>query len=247
VLPGVLYLAAVVTARVLGHAHAFGISRLTDQITAWADAPAVGTIGGQVVLLAAVLAGAAVVGLTAQAVGSLAEQLHLAADWQAWPPGVRHLAHWRTTRRQRRWSAAAADWHRSRQDAARALTRGDTGDPAVRHAAYAAMMRISYEHPDRPTWSGDRIHAATLRLERDLHLDLAAVWPHIWLMLPDPTRTEITTARQTLSRATVLTAWATAVPPPDRMVVALHGDHRHAPPRQPAPHPCRRRPVRHAA
>lgn len=208
VLPGALYLAVVVAARTLGHGDPFDVVHLTGRVTAWAGAPAAGTVGGQVVLLAAVLAGAAAVGVAAQAIGSLAERLHLAPDWPAWPLGVRHLAHWRTTHRQRRWTAAATAWHQRQQEAARALTRGVRTEPAERHAAYGAMTRISLELPDRPTWSGDRIHAAHVRLERDGHLDLAAVWPHIWLMLPDPARTEITTARQDLSRGAVLSAWA---------------------------------------
>ncbi|MET9388449.1 hypothetical protein ABZY09_47725 [Streptomyces sp. NPDC002928] len=70
------------------------------------------------------------------------------------------------------------------------------------------MTRIAPEEPRRPTWSGDRINAVAVRLERDHHLDLATVWPHVWLILPEETRTQITTARQNLTRATTLTAWA---------------------------------------
>ncbi|MFF3453111.1 hypothetical protein ACFYXH_02055 [Streptomyces sp. NPDC002730] len=208
VLPGALYLAVVAAARTLGHTHPFDMSRLTGRITAWANAPAAATVGGQVVLLAAVLAGAAAIGLVAQALGSLAERLHLAADWRTWPTWGRRLSNRITTRRQDRWRTAAEVWHHRREDAAVALTRSIRTDPADRHAARAAMTRISPEQPDRPTWSGDRIHAAAVRLERDYHLDLAALWPHLWLILPETTRTEITTARQALTRATALTAWA---------------------------------------
>ncbi|WP_141747266.1 hypothetical protein [Streptomyces agglomeratus] len=208
VLPGALYLAVAATAYTLGHARPFDLHLLTDQITTGAKAPAVATAGGQVVLLAAVLAGAAAVGLMAQSLGSLAEQLHLAADWQTWPAVARRVAGLATKYRRRRWRTASEDWHRLRQDAATARTRGTRADPAARHAARAAMTRISPEHPDRPGWSGDRIHAAAVRLERDFHIDLAVLWPHVWLILPDTVRTEITAARQTLARATTLTAWS---------------------------------------
>jgi hypothetical protein len=70
------------------------------------------------------------------------------------------------------------------------------------------MSRIATEPPDRPTWSGDRINAVTLRLDRDLHLDLAILWPYLWLTMPDATRTEITAARQALARAITFGAWA---------------------------------------
>ncbi|WP_331769520.1 hypothetical protein OG948_37820 (plasmid) [Embleya sp. NBC_00888] len=208
VMPGALYLAVAVSAHTLGHTHPFSLHTLTTQITQWANAPAVRTAGGQVVLLAAVLAGAAVVGLAAQALGSLAEQLHLAADWRSWPAGARHMAHRATERRRKRWEAAADIWRRHREAARAARARGTRADPAARHAARAAMTRISHESPDRPTWSGDRIHAATVRLDRDHHLDLPILWPHLWLVLPDAVRSEISAVRQSLIRATTLSAWA---------------------------------------
>ncbi|MFF1651616.1 hypothetical protein [Streptomyces sp. NPDC058240] len=84
VLPGALYLAVAATGHTLGHLHPFDLARLTHQITAWARHPAASTVGGQVVLLAAILAGAAAAGLVAQALGLLTERLCLAADWSTW-------------------------------------------------------------------------------------------------------------------------------------------------------------------
>ncbi|CAL9647237.1 hypothetical protein [Streptomyces sp. enrichment culture] len=208
VLPGALYLAFCAVAHSLGHAHALDVGRLTERITSWADAPAVGTVGGQVVLLAAVLAAAAMTGLVAQAAGSVIERLHLAAGWRAWPPGLRQLARWRTARRRSRWERAASAWHRQRKATGLAHAAGEPVDPAPLRAAHAAMTRIAAEAPDRPTWSGDRVHAAAVRMDRDHHLDFAAVWPHLWLILPDGTRAEITAARQALARAGTLGAWA---------------------------------------
>jgi hypothetical protein len=212
ILPGALYLAVGATARTLGHTHPFDLPRLTHQITTWANHPATSTAGGQVVLLAAILAGGAAAGLAAQALGSLAERLCLAADCPAWPPPLRQLAARQTTRRHDRWTRAVVTWRQCReQDAqARALARvhGRRADPPKRGDAERAMTRIALEEPKRPTWSGDRLNAVAVRLERDHHVDLATLWPLLWLILPEETRTQITNARQNLTRATTLTAWA---------------------------------------
>ncbi|WP_328842654.1 hypothetical protein [Streptomyces sp. NBC_00258] len=208
VLPGALYLAVAATAHTLGHTHPFELPRLTHQITTWARHPATSTVGGQVVLLAAILAGAAATGLAAQALGSLTERLCLAADWPTWPPPLRQLAAKQTARRHGRWTEAARTWHHHREQDAQALARGQRPDPVTRHAAERAVTRIAPEKPERPTWSGDRINAVAVRLDRDHHLVLATLWPHLWLILPEEVRTQITTARQNLTRATALTAWA---------------------------------------
>jgi hypothetical protein len=208
VLPGALFLAAATSAHTLGQSHSLDYQRLTAQITQWAKTPAATTLGGQVVLVAAVLAGSAAVGLVAQALGTLVQRITLAADWRAWPRPSRWLARWRVTRRHARWSTAARRYEQHRHAAALALAHGNPVDSAPRHTARRAMTRIGLEAPDRPTWSGDRIHATAVRLDRDHHLDLPSLWPHLWLTLPDPVRTEITTAGQALTRATTLGGWA---------------------------------------
>ncbi|MFH8443496.1 hypothetical protein ACH4D3_19990 [Streptomyces sp. NPDC018026] len=207
-LPGALYLAVATAAVALGHTHPFDLSRVADRITAWANRSGAAGAGGQVVLLVAVLAVAAMAGLAAQALGSLLERLWLAADWPAWPRAARGLAARRTARRRRAWIAAARAWHRRRDDDIRSLASGNPADPTARQAAERAMTRIAVEVPTRPTWSGDRLNAAAVRIERDQGLDLATVWPHLWLALPDGPRGEVTTARQALTRATTLAAWA---------------------------------------
>ncbi|MET8114443.1 hypothetical protein [Streptomyces prasinus] len=207
-LPGALYLAVCVFARVLGHRHALDVGHMTDRISDWASTPAVGSVGGQVVLLVAVLAGSAAVGLVAQGLAVLADGARLAAEWPSWPPPLRQLAHRQVARRRRLWRQAARHHHGLRLDAARAVARGRRLDPGERLAAHHAMRRVASEEPGRPTWSGDRIHSVVVRLERDYHLDLASVWPYLWLTLPDAARAEITAARERLTRAGALSAWA---------------------------------------
>jgi hypothetical protein len=165
------------------------------------------TVGSQVVLLAAIVAAAAGIGLVAQALGTIAERLALAADWRRWPSWWSAVARQQVERRQRRWDVAHAAWHTAylQQRSPDAAVRPSS---ATRHRTARARDRIAVERPERPTWSGDRLHAVTIRLHRDHHLDLAVVWPHMWLVIPDQVRLEITEARLALSRATTLAAWA---------------------------------------
>ncbi|MBD0421770.1 hypothetical protein H0H10_21875 [Streptomyces sp. TRM S81-3] len=208
VLPGALYLAVLGTAVLLGHGHPFDLNHLTHRISATAEARTLRTTGGQIVVLGAVLASSAGVGLAAQALGSLVERGCLAAAWRTWPRPLRALAQLRVDRRRDRWTTAAGRYDRLTAQARAARGRGERSDPAERWAAHLAMTRIAAERPDRPTWSGDRIHGVSARLDRVHQLDLATVWPYLWLTLPDTTRTEITAARQSLYRGNTLTAWA---------------------------------------
>jgi hypothetical protein len=207
-LPGALYLAVLTAARALGQSHALDVSRLVRHITSWTHDSAVTSAGGQIVLLAAVLAGSAAIGLTACGLGSAIERTVLAAGWRSWPRPVRALARRRTRSRQHRWDEAHREYSARWEEAARTRALNRPHDPGPRHAALRARAAICAERPDRPTWSGDRIHAVSVRLRRDLRLDLDQLWPHIWLVLPDQARNEIITTRIALARATELGAWS---------------------------------------
>ncbi|MFF0744991.1 hypothetical protein ACFYVL_31780 [Streptomyces sp. NPDC004111] len=207
VLPGSLFLAVVFTAVTLGQDHSLGVSRLVDEITAYAKAPDVRSTAGQVVLLLTVLAGSAVAGLVAQALGSLMEHVTLAAGWRRWPGPLRAVTRSMVARRQRRWKTEHDVWYAA-YEAARSPDPQHRPEPSARHRAARRRDRIALERPDRPTWIGDRMHAAALRLDRDHHLDLATVWPHLWLILPDDVRAELTAMRASVSRAATLGAWA---------------------------------------
>jgi hypothetical protein len=74
--------------------------------------------------------------------------------------------------------------------------------------AHRAVIRIAQEKPGRPTWIGDRVHAVITRMDREYRLDLATVWPNLWLAMPETTRTEITAARESLARAATLAGWS---------------------------------------
>jgi hypothetical protein len=209
VLPGALFLATATVAHTLGQAQALDYHRLAYRITSWAQAPAATTVGGQVMLLGAVLVASAAAGLAAQGMGTLVLRTALAPGWNTWPRPLRQWARSRVAQRRARWTTAASRYRQQLDADARSLAvDGRRADPAPRRAAHQAMQRIAAEEPDRPTWSGDRIHTVAVRLGRDHHLDLPVLWPHLWLILPETTRAEITAAEQALTRATTLGGWA---------------------------------------
>jgi hypothetical protein len=212
VLPGVFFLALATAAHSLGHAHALDLYQLVTIVSGWVKTPTATTTGGQIVLLVAVLAGAAGVGLAAQALGAGIERLTLAADWRTWSSLPRAIAARLTHRRHERWTVTHTRYHELYDQARKARRTGSATDlDAVREerrAAYQKRTRIALEEPDRPTWSGDRIHAATVRLDRDLRLNLSIVWPYLWTTLPESGRVDLTRARQTLIQSATLGAWA---------------------------------------
>ncbi|MFE3196320.1 hypothetical protein ACFXHA_45495 [Nocardia sp. NPDC059240] len=210
VLPGVLYLAVVAVGITLKHSHALDIGELREQIAAAASNPAVTSTSGQVLVLTSLLICAAAVGLGAEAIGTFIERITLAARWQQLPPPFRHAVAGWVSWRQKRWDTAHRTYHleRRRFDAAAAANLAAEPSPKPIHKAARTRVRISLERPERPTWSGDRIQAAVLRLDRDYQIDLNTVWPHLWLALPDPVRDQVNQARAAMSRSATLEAWA---------------------------------------
>ncbi|WP_197285733.1 hypothetical protein [Nocardiopsis sp. NRRL B-16309] len=203
-LPGAFYLAVAASARTLGHAHALDPVFLADTITAHAADPRVDTLGGQVAVFAAIVVGSAAVGLLAQALGGLIERLWLASDWQGWPPPLPRLIERWVAARHEHWAA-----RRRTLDEAAHFHDGQRGSALVSYrGAYDQMARISPEAPARPTWCGDRLNAITLRLQRDHDLDVAVVWPYLWLILPAEVTTQVSAARLDLTRTIGLAAWA---------------------------------------
>ncbi|WP_444963067.1 hypothetical protein [Nocardiopsis sp. M1B1] len=233
-LPGALYLAVATAAYALGWSGAWDVGHLAERVTGWAADPRVDTFGGQALVLAAVVAGSTAVGLAARGLGWLVERLWTAADWERWPPPLRGwTGRWVRSRRAR-WDRLRGEVERARggggeaersEEAGRARNRGGEAERARRGSgearqargsggeeafakAYDRMARISPERPERPTWCGDRIAAVRTRLARDHRADLAVLWPHLWLVLPEEERVEVTAAREDLALATGLTAWA---------------------------------------
>jgi hypothetical protein len=186
--PGLLYLAAVTAAAVLGQGHALSYPDLSRKIASWAASPALKSAGGTALIIAIVLAGSVAAGLAAAAGGRLVEAL-----WTL--PGDRPPAKW------------LAGWRRDRS--ARLKVIADTSaDRAAVRRAIARADRICLVEPACPTWIGDRLRACRVRIDKAYGLDLAATWPRLWLIIPDTVRAELGTARDAFSAAARLTAWA---------------------------------------
>jgi hypothetical protein len=202
-LPGLLFLSAVTTAMVLGHGHWSDLDRLRAWLDTTADSPASHSAGTVVLVAAGVLAGAAVAGAAAQSLGTGVELL-----WCAEPHGpvLRYLA----DRRSRRWRAADASFRSALVAAGRARIAG--ADDADRLAdlaerRHADRDRIGAAPPRHPFGTGDRLAAPAQRLWRAHRLDLAAAWPHLWLLASDGTRAELQAARARLTASARLCAW----------------------------------------
>ncbi|MFE7514042.1 hypothetical protein ACFU8I_22870 [Streptomyces sp. NPDC057540] len=208
VLPGALYLAVSAAARELGHGHALDLRRLVPWLDSVARSKAAEGVGGVTVLVLGLLAGAAVAGMAAQGLGTVLERAALAATWRRLPARPRRWVTRRVDARREKWKTGAREWHRLRQAAAVAAATGQAHDPAARLEALRSMRDVAEEYPDRPTWSGDRLHSTAVRLERDLGLDLAVSWPYLWLLLTDGERAQLTTVRNDLARTTALGGWA---------------------------------------
>ncbi|MFD5742809.1 hypothetical protein ACFXJM_01405 [Streptomyces massasporeus] len=202
-LPGLLFLAAFTTAMVLGHEHWSDLERLGAWLDTLAASPASRSAGTITLVAAGVLAGAAVTGAAAQSLGSGVELL-----WCAEPQGpvLRYLA----DRRSRRWRAADAAFRTALVAAGRARIEG--ADDADRLAdlaerRYAERGRIASGPPRHPFAMGDRLAAPAQRLWRARRLELAAAWPHLWLLAADGTRAELQAARLRLTASARLCAW----------------------------------------
>ncbi|MEU4266644.1 hypothetical protein [Streptomyces sp. NPDC026092] len=202
-LPGLLFIAAVTTATVLGHEHGADVGTLRTWLDTAAASPASRSVGTIALVALALLLGAAAVGAAAQTLGAGVELL-----WCAEPRGplLRRLA----DRRSRRWRSADAVFHAALVTAGRARVAGADdadrlADLAERHLA--ERDRIAAVAPRHPFSMGDRLAAPGQRLWRMYRLDLAAAWPHLWLLAADGTRAELQAARVRFGAAARLCAW----------------------------------------
>lgn len=206
-LPGLIFLGTASTAAVLGHRRWNDAALLTARVNRLAHEPAMHSTGVTVLVLIAVVAGSAAVGLLAQATGWAIERAWL-SDWTV-PPG-----RWLTTWRRNRWNTARARYKIAIEDKYRARLRNGTRAreateiplPDTGHLN-DARNRIALAEPCRPTWIGDRIAAVQRRVRETYDLDLAFAWPRLWLILPDVARTELRAAADRVTAAARLVAW----------------------------------------
>lgn len=187
-LPGLLYLATATVAYTLGWGHALDAARMNEQISLWAKDPNLRSVGGTVLIIVAVLVGSVAVGLVSVMLGRIVSFV-----WTM--PGERPPARW------------VAGWRRKRSQQAKGEADQSLATPDQIRAAITRADRICLVEADRPTWVGDRLRACRLRVERVYGLDLDAIWPRLWLVIPDSARAEIAAARDAYSASARLMAW----------------------------------------
>ncbi|TYB45525.1 hypothetical protein [Actinomadura chibensis] len=195
VLPGLLFVGTAVAGFHLGQAHAFDAPALARWVTDRLGTRRPNDTGAVLPAIAAAGLAAAGAGLGAAALGRL-----IAALWTL-PAGRGPLG--RLARRRRdRWSDADAAVTAAVSAAVTGAPPGGVG------AALAARDRISRAEPTRPSWTGDRLTAPADRVRSAYGLDLGAVWPRLWLLLPDAARADLLAAHTAYASATRLSGWA---------------------------------------
>ncbi|WP_431970342.1 hypothetical protein [Nocardia sp. bgisy134] len=187
--PGLLYLATVAIAYTLGWGHALDMRRLNDQIVRWAQDPTLRSVGGSILIIVATLLGSVALGLAAATLGR-------AVSFVWTMPGQRPPAVWLTR------------WRRNRSQQAKRDADEPFSNADQIRAAISRADRISPFEADRPTWIGDRLLASRLRIDRVYGLDLDAIWPRLWLIVPETTRTELNGARDAYTASARLMGWA---------------------------------------
>ncbi|KES08879.1 vegetative cell wall protein gp1 [Streptomyces toyocaensis] len=204
---GALFLAATAVGATLGHRHWLDVDRLRTTLDDLAARPALDRTGTAALLVALVLLTATAASLAAQFLGSGIERCWLRF-------GRDPLSRARTARRAHRWRQKDAKLTRAIEHAHRVgAGPGDAGtsanDALARvQALTEARDRIALREPARPTWYGDRMQAAADRVEAAYGVNLAVLWPRLWLILPEPAVRRLQSARDSFTAAARLAAWA---------------------------------------
>lgn len=193
VLPGALFLGVAAAGTTLGHARWYDLPRLSEALDDLTGRPVLDRTGTAAVAVAAVLLLSAALSLAAQFLGGAVERWWLRES--PLPLETR-------LRRDRR-----AAWERLDRERTAAI-RAPATPAAEIDRLTRARDRIALVPPTRPTWYGDRLAAAAARLEAAYDIDLAAVWPRLWLILSEPAQRQIESARASLAAAARLGAWS---------------------------------------
>lgn len=205
-LPGALYVAVLLAAVRLGHRDWFRLDLLRHELTRIAAEPIMRSPGTVLLAMGALLAAAALAGLAAQAIGTLAGRLWLA---RAREP----ITRWLTGRRVRRWDRAQKRFQDALLAAGRAQVAGGSNAAELVRAAEdrnAERNAIGLIRPTRPFRAGNRIAAVDTRVLDRYQLDLASSWPRLWLVVPDATRAELLAAQGSVVGAQRLAGWGVA-------------------------------------
>ncbi|MFD3484483.1 hypothetical protein [Streptomyces sp. NPDC058665] len=193
VLPGALFLGVVAAGTTLGHTHWHDIDRLREALDDLTARPVLDRTGTAAIAVAVILLLSSALSLAAQSVGTAVESFWLRES--RFPLG------------RRLQSRRHAAWQRLDHERTEAIR--DPATPAADiERLTRARDRIALVPPSRPTWYGDRLAAAAARVHAAYGIDLAAVWPRLWLILAEPAQRQIESARLALATAARLGAWS---------------------------------------
>ncbi|MBU2666935.1 hypothetical protein KOI35_25820 [Actinoplanes bogorensis] len=177
-----VYWLGVLGAWTLGHGGTAGFERALDRL---GTRPA----AVQVVVLAGALLVVAGTGIVVQALAHPTIRA-LEGYWPAWLDRPRSVL---VARAQRRFDREDQQWQER-------ATGAEQPDPTIRRWPM---------DPERmmPTRIGNILRAAEGHPADKYGLDGIALWPHLWLLLPEPARQEIAAARAGLDGAARLFLW----------------------------------------
>jgi hypothetical protein len=156
----------------------------------------------QVAVILTVLLGVAASGILIERAAIPALRL-LEGYWPSWTSPLRR---WLSNRLAGRAAAEAPAWQQAQ---ARVQAANPTAEDL---AAYSRLERRRRRRPATavyfmPTPIGNILRAAERRPVDKYGLDTVAVWPHLWLLLPDATRAELRAARAGVDTAVVSAIW----------------------------------------
>ena len=193
-LPAAVFVALVAVAVLLGHSHALDFTLLRTRATAMPTGPALAWV------VVGFLVATGAVGLAVTALGGV-----VIAAWGTTGVGVGRPF---VALRHRRWRRAAV-----KADTAIKAVLADQSDRRAKRRARRAVLRheaISQLEPECPTWAGDRLRAVDDRVRRGTGLELTTMWPRLWLVLPEPVRTEVAAVQDRCASAARTPVWGVA-------------------------------------
>ncbi|MQY10235.1 hypothetical protein SRB5_03420 [Streptomyces sp. RB5] len=201
VLPGVVFVAVTIAAVRLGHGHWADLPLLGRELNRFATGPAARDNGSALLVAVGVVLAAVI----AAAVAQHLERVVVAV----WTHDGGRLGDVLTRRRRRRWAAAMDRYEAALLAKARMLRFPEARQgpvPDVQGLA-RACDRIALTEPSRPTWIGDQMLVAGVRVQSSYGLDLAAAWPRLWLLLPEETRGPVVLAQSDFAGAARRVGW----------------------------------------
>lgn len=197
---GLLWVVTATAAAVLGQRGWHRVDRLDHAVaetSAW-----LGRHGWPAAVVAAVLlvTAWAAAGLLSLAGGRILEYLWLVPGWGR--PGAAFR-----DRRRARWTRAATAAETARAAAVAGPVDGRPGQLVTFREQSRRRNRVALAEPERPGWMADRIAALETRVAGQYGIDLATVWPRLWLILPESAKQDLRAARVRWGDATTWAAW----------------------------------------